>query len=171
MDEHPARDVESARSSIRRTWTGHGRLVREEKDAVGLFLHDLVRVFGGVSVPAVPALFYVTGAVGPSASDLQAGALVGWLALVVTATLVCGGWVGVPLTERPGWLSLSLRPSVIGVRLVVFNAAVLVAAAVGAAVAAVAGAAVAAGVALLVGVTTALGVPALAERVYDAVEG
>lgn len=169
--EHPARDVDTAGSRMRRSWGGHGQFVRVEKSAVGRFLHDTVRVFGDVSVPAVPVIFGVTGMVDAAAVALGLSLLAGWGALVATATLVCGGWIGVPLTPRRGWLPLSTSPSLWALRLVVFNAALLVAAFGGDAVASVAGPAGGALVAAAVGAATALVVPALAEHVYDAVEG
>lgn len=166
---HPARDVAAARTRRRRSWVGHGRLVTEEKDPLGCFLHDVTRVFGDVSVPALPTLLFVLLRADRATVDLKAGAFFCWLALVVTATLVRGGWVGVPATPRRGWLSLT--PSTVAVRLVAVNGALLVASYGCLAVTPLVGPVVAAGLAAAVGVATGLVLPAVGERVYDAVAG
>jgi hypothetical protein len=166
MDDHPARDVGPAASRTRQTWAGHGRLVRVEKNGVGRFLHDVTRVFADVSVPALPTLLFV-GTTSDEGFDLRGGVLFAWLALVVVATLVRGGWVAAPFTPRRGWLALT--PLAVGVRVVAFNVALVAAGVAGIAVGRAVGSVAVVALALAVGTGTALVAPALAERAYDAV--
>jgi hypothetical protein len=168
VDDHPARDVDAARTRRRRSWVGQGRLVTDEKDPLGCLLHDAVRVFGDVSVPATPTLLYVLLRTDEATVDLKAGAFFCWLSLVATGTLVCGGWVGVPATPRRGWLSLTLSTAL--VRLVGVNGALLAAAHGSLLVTPWVGPAATAGLAAAVGVVTGLGLPAVGERAYDALE-
>lgn len=125
-------------------------------------------MFADVSVPALPTLVFV-GTTNGVSFDLRGGVLFAWLALVVVATLVRGGWVATPLTPRRGWLALT--PLAVGVRVVAFNAALVAAGLAGIVVGRLVGSAGVVAVALAVGATTALLAPALAERTYDAVTG
>jgi hypothetical protein len=121
----PGRETAAARSSERWIWYGYGTLTRNRKDGIGTFLHDTVRLYAEVSVLALPALFYVWLYPRTVFFDVTAMAMVAWMTMTVTGTLVRGGWVHPPATATPGWVTLA--PSLLALRVPYFNLALLVA--------------------------------------------
>ena len=133
MRKVPGRDTGPAYSPERRTWYGYGSLSRQEKDGFGRFLHDATYIFGDISTMALPSFFYVMAADTADSSAMTAGALVAWMTMWVVGTTIRGGWIRPFATETLGWVSL--RPSLLGLRLIAYNGVILVAAAGGVAVA------------------------------------
>lgn len=119
------RETAAAESSSRRTWYGYGQLTRSEKDGYGVFLHDTVRIFGEVSVLGLPALLAVAVYPATAFLDVTATALLAWLSMTVTGTLVRGGWVHPVGTDTPGWVTLA--PTLLLLRIGYFNATLLLA--------------------------------------------
>jgi len=128
------RETAAAKSQKRRIWYGYGQLARTEKNGAGLFLHDTIRIYGELSVLALPALFVVMSYPGGAWWDAKGTALIAWLTMTLVGTLIRGGWIRPLLTPSRGWVTLS--PPLLAFRLLYFNLAMLVAAYGGLAVAA-----------------------------------
>jgi hypothetical protein len=142
--------------------------VTVEKDSFGRFLHDITYVFAEVSVPALPALLYVLVNAEVQFFGVKSGALFAWMGLTVTATLVRGGWVKPLLTEVQGWVRLT--PSLVVLRLLVFNGALVLGAyGTGVVATAVGLPFVVPVLATAIGVLTAVGFPRLSEVIYETV--
>ncbi|SFF88110.1 hypothetical protein SAMN04488063_0637 [Halopelagius inordinatus] len=169
MRDHPARDSRPARTSLRRSWAGHGRLITVEKDPLGRYLDDVVRMFADVSIPVLPSLLFVLVSADLRFFGVKSGAFFWWMSVTAAATFVRGGWVDPPFTDVPGWVAVT--PVLVALRIVAFNGALLLAAYGSGAVASAVGVPVLAPVlAVCVGVGTALGFPRLAEVVYEAAD-
>lgn len=122
----PGRETAAATSAERRIWYGYGTLSRAEKSGVGVFLHDTTRVFAEVSVFSLPVLLAIMEYPATGWYDAKATGLVAWLAMTLAGTLVRGGWVAPLATTTPGWVTLA--PWLLALRVVLFNAAMAVAA-------------------------------------------
>lgn len=122
----PGRETAAARSSERRTWYGYGSLTRSEKDGPGVFLHDTTRIFAEVSVLSLPALLSIMAYPGSGWYDAKATGLVAWLTMTLVGALLRGGWVAPLATATRGWVTLA--PSLLALRVLVFNVVVSMAA-------------------------------------------
>ncbi len=133
----PGRETAAARTNVRRGWYGYGNLARFEKSGTGMFLTDVVRVYGEVSIISLPALLLVWVYPQTTFFDVTAMALVAWMAMTLVGTLVRGGWVRPLATAFPGWVTLA--PTLLVLRFLYFNLAILMAAFGGLALAAATG--------------------------------
>ncbi|WP_231182682.1 hypothetical protein [Haladaptatus sp. DYF46] len=124
-DDHPCRATRAARSNRRGSWFGHGQIATTEKSGFGRFLDDLVYAFADVSVPLIPALFFVSVATPNRFFGLKTSALVAWTTMVLVAALIRGGWLPPLATETRGWVSLA--PALLLFRVAYFNALLAVA--------------------------------------------
>jgi hypothetical protein len=129
----PGRETAAARSNVRRIWYGYGQLGRAEKNRLGLFLHDTVRIYAEVSVLSLPVLFAIMAVPATGRLDAKATGLVAWLTMTFAGTLIRGGWVRPLATPALGWVRLS--PALLVLRVGYFNLALAVAAFGGVAVA------------------------------------
>jgi hypothetical protein len=164
MASPPGRRTKAADSTRRSSWYGLGTRHYAEKDRFGRFLDDLVFTFADVSLFAMPSLMVVAGSVDVRPFGLKATAFVAWLAMVLTAALLRGGWVRPPWTAVRGWVSWT--PSILALRLVYYNLALALAVVGGVTLAVVTGTpALAGGFALLVGVGAIAAFPRSAEVV------
>ncbi|WP_418286568.1 hypothetical protein [Halorubrum sp. DTA46] len=121
----PGRETAAAESGDRRTWYGWGQLTRVEKRGVGLFLHDVTRVFSELSIVSLPVLLAVMEYPTTGWFDAKATALVAWTTAVVVATLIRIGAVHPVGTATPGWVTLS--PWLVALRVPYFNASLALA--------------------------------------------
>lgn len=122
----PGREVDAARSCERRIWYGYGQLARSEKDPLGLFLHDVIRVFGEVALLGLPALLYIWQYPRTTFVDVTAMALVAWITMTIVGALVRGGWIHPLATAIAGWVTLA--PSLLVLRVGYFNLTLVAAA-------------------------------------------
>jgi len=143
-DEQPSRrrgprgrETAAAESGTRRTWYGYGRLSWTEKDGYGVFLHDIIRIYGEVSIIGLPLLLFVWAYPTTAFLDVTAMAMVAWLTMTLVGTLIRGGWVRPLATGTPGWATLA--PTLLVLRLGYFNLTFAVSSFGGLAVAAVTG--------------------------------
>ena len=113
------RETAAAESGTRQIWYGYGHLSRREKDGYGVFLHDVVRIYGEVSVISLPVLLFVWAYPTTAFLDVTAMATVAWLTMTLVGTLVRGGWIQPLATDTPGWVTLA--PTLLGLRLGYFN--------------------------------------------------
>ena len=113
------RETAAALSGTRRVWYGYGNLSRAEKNGYGVFLHDLVRIYGEVSIIGLPLLLFVWAYPTTAFLDVTAMATVAWLTMTLAGTLIRGGWVQPLATEVPGWVTLA--PPLLLLRLGYFN--------------------------------------------------
>jgi len=146
------RETAAAESGERLTWYGYGQVTRVEKTGLGVFLHDITRIYGEISVISLPALFVIWLYPTTRFVDVTAMALVAWLMMVLTGTLIRGGSVPPLATTTLGWVTLT--PTLLVLRFGYFNLGLLGASFGGLAVATVAGSA--AGLLLAGGSATAL---------------
>ncbi|AUX08614.1 hypothetical protein AArcSl_0976 [Halalkaliarchaeum desulfuricum] len=122
----PGREAAASRSPERRIWYGYGQLARGKKDPLGMFLHDVIRVFGEVAVLGLPALLYIWQYPRTEFVDVTAMALVAWVTMTIVGALVRGGWIHPLWTAIPGWVTLA--PSLLVLRVGYFNLTLLAAA-------------------------------------------
>lgn len=115
----PGREARAAQTGTRRIWYGYGQLSRAEKDGFGVFLHDVIRIYGEVSIIGLPLLLVVWVYPTTAFLDITAMAMMAWLTMTLLGTLVRGGWVHPLWTETPGWVTLA--PTLLVFRLVYFN--------------------------------------------------
>jgi hypothetical protein len=101
-----------------------GKTGSDEKGAFGRFLHDVPYVYAEISVLSLPALWYVLLTVRNGGFGVTGSALVTWTAMTLVATAIHMGSIRPLATGTLGWVSLS--PSLVGLRLVYYNLAVLV---------------------------------------------
>ena len=166
----PSRQTEPAYSATRRTWYGYGSLARTEKSGFGRFLHDCSHIFGDVSIPSLPVLFAIMAAPGTGFYDVTAAGFLAWMTMVVVGTTIRGGWVRPVATDTLGWVSL--KPSLILLRLVYYNVVLTIAAFGGPAVATETGIGpLSLIVALVVALFSMLAFPRLADSFYGLVRG
>jgi len=137
---HSGRETAAAESRKRRTWYGYGHLTWVEKNWFGVFLHDITRIYAEISVFSLPALFGISLYPATTFVDVTAMALVAWMMMVLTGTLIRGGSIAPLATTSPGWVTLA--PTLIVLRVAYFNFGMLIASFGGLALAAVAGTAV-----------------------------
>jgi hypothetical protein len=131
------RETAAARSRELRIWYGYGQLGRAKKNGLGLFLHDTVRIYAEVSVLALPALLLITAYPTAAWWNAKGTGLLAWMTMTFVGTLVRGGWIR-PLRSRSlGWVTLA--PTLLALRLLYFNLAMVTAAYGGLAVATVVG--------------------------------
>ena len=161
----PTRQTRAATERRRWAWHGLGTTAQADKDGVGVFLDDAAYAFAEISFLGLPALYAVMMRAELAYFGAKAGLFAAWIAMVLVATLIRGGWLTPLATDVPGWVSL--KPSLVALRLVYYNAVMGGAAYLG-------GVLAAAGHPLLsvVGPVAvgagAVGVfPALADRVYE----
>ena len=115
----PTRDTRSASSEKRQIWYGIGTLSRTEKSGFGRFLNDIVHTYADVSAFGLPVLLYVYW-VDPSVEGSITAPVFGtWMAMVVTATLIKGGWIAPLGSETLGWVST--RYALLPLRFVYYN--------------------------------------------------
>ena len=117
----PGRETDAASSTDRRIWYGYGTLGRAEKDPFGMFLQDIIRVFGEISVFALPSLLAVMFVETGTWYDAKATGLVAWILMATVGALIRGGWIRPLATDVRGWVTLS--PWLLVLRFVYFNAA------------------------------------------------
>jgi len=113
----PGRETAAARSKVRRIWYGYGQLGRAEKNGLGLFLHDTVRIYAEVSVLSLPVLFAIMAVPATGRLDAKATGLVAWLTMTLVGTLIHGGWVRLSpalLVLRIGYFNLALAVAAFG---------------------------------------------------------
>lgn len=115
----PGREIDAADSNERRIWYGYGTLARAEKDPIGMFLQDVIRIYGEITVLSLPVLIVVM--VLPAGSgDATATALLAWILMTLVGTLIRGGWIRPLATDTPGWVTLA--PWLLVLRVGYFNA-------------------------------------------------
>lgn len=136
-DGPPGRETQAADSTERRIWYGHGTLGRVEKDPLGMFLQDVIRIYAEISVLSLPVLVLVMLLPPGVWYDATATALVAWMLMTAVGTLIRGGWIQPLATETAGWVTLS--PWLLALRVVYFNLAFVVSAFGGVVVAAALG--------------------------------
>lgn len=124
MKKAPGRDTRPAYSRERRTWYGHGTLTRAEKSGFGRVLHDASYIFGDISVLSLPVLLIIMSVDPPDDGLLTLGALVAWMTMWAVGTTIRGGWISPLATDTLGWVSL--RPALLGLRLVYYNLVIAV---------------------------------------------
>ena len=130
-----------------------------------MFLDDVAYAFAEISFLGLPALYAVVVGAELAYFGAKAGLFAAWMAMVLVAALIRGGWLTPLATDIPGWVSL--KPSLIGVRLVYYNAVMGGAAYLGGAFAA-AGHPVLSVVCPVVVGAGAVGLfPAVADRAYE----
>jgi hypothetical protein len=88
---YPGRETAAAESRNRRTWYGYGKIARVEKSRFGVFLHDVTRIYGEISVLSLPALLVIFHYPKTTFVDVTAMALVAWMTMVLVGTLIRGG--------------------------------------------------------------------------------
>lgn len=123
--KRPGRQTRPAYTTKRRSWYGYGKTAQFEKSGFGRFLHDTTSIFGEVSILGLPALLVVTATGGPSYYGLTTAVLVAWATMVFVGTLIRGGWIRPLATDVLGWVSFSA--ALLGLRLVYYNAVLLLA--------------------------------------------
>lgn len=123
MEDAPGRDTRPAYSRRRRTWYGLGHITSAEKDPIGCYLHDVVTVFTDISVLSLPALYVVSRTPEDGYFGVVSSALVVWMTMTVVAAAIRGGWVRPLATDTLGWVSIT--PSLVGLRIVYYNAVLL----------------------------------------------
>ena len=116
----PTRQTRAATGSRRWTWHGMGTAVKTDKDGVGVFLDDVAYAFAEISLLGLPVLYAVMMGAELAYFGSKTGLFAAWTAMVVAAALIRGGWLTPLGTDVPGWVSL--KPSLIGLRLVYYNA-------------------------------------------------
>ena len=166
----PSRQTEPAHSATRRTWYGYGSLARTEKSGFGRFLHDCSHIFGDVSIPSLPVLFAIMAAPGTGFYDATAAGFLAWMAMVLVGTVIRGGWIRPVATDTLGWVSL--KPSLILLRVVYYNVVLAIAAFGGPTVATATGTGPLSLVfSLVVAIVSMLAFPRLADSFYALVRG
>lgn len=163
----PTRQTRAALENRRWTWYGTGTAAKAEKDAVGVFLDDVVYVFADVSLPSLPVLYAVMMLGEPGFFGVKTGTFVGWMAAVLVGTLIRGGWVMPLATDVPGWVSL--KPSLVALRLPYYNAMLGAAAYLGWALASLGHPLLSVVCPAAVAVAGVAAFPAVADRTYDAI--
>ena len=163
----PTRQTRAATERRRWAWHGLGTSARADKDGVGLFLDDAAYAFAEISALGLPALYAVMMGAELAYFGAKAGLLAAWMAMVLAATLIRGGWVTPLATDVPGWVSL--KPSLVALRLVHYNAVMGAAAYLGGAFAAAGFPALSLVVPAVVGAGAVGLFPAAADRAYELV--
>ena len=165
MERRPARDTRPATSRRRGGWYGYGKRLTTEKNAVGRVLHDTAYVFGDVSFASLPVLFVIYAGQDARPFGFVTTGMVAWFAFIAAAVVIRGGWLTPLRTDVPGWVSL--KPSLVALRLLYYNLALAVGTFGGVAFATAAGvASLSLAVAAAVSVFAALVFPSLAESFY-----
>lgn len=165
IERTPARDTRPATSRRRRTWYGFGSQARVEKHPAACVLHDAAYVFGDVSFASLPVLFVIFLSQDPGAFGVVTTGMIAWATLVATAVAIRGGWIRPFGTDTLGWVSLKL--TLVALRLVYYNVALGLAVFGGLAVAEALGLPVASFVvAATVSGFAALAFPRIAESLY-----
>ena len=149
----------------RRRWTGTA--AKEEKDGYGVFLDDLGYAFAEISFLSLPVLFLVMMRGERSFFGVKASLFVAWMVAVVMAALVRGGWVTPLATDVPGWVSL--KPSLVALRLLYYNALLAGVAIVGGMLASLEYPLLSVLVPAAVGAAAIAAFPAMADRTYGVV--
>ena len=163
-NDAPGRKTAPAYTRRRRIWYGMGKTGSDEKSAFGRFLHDVPYVYAEISVVSLPALWYVLLTVRNGGFGVMGSALVVWTAMTLVATVIHMGSIRPLATGTLGWVSLS--PSLVGLRLVYYNLAVLVGSYGSVALAALIGyPPLSLGTAAVVGILSMITFPRLAETV------
>ena len=116
----PTRQTRAATERRRWTWHGLGTAAQTDKDGVGVFLDDVVYVFAEISFLSLPVLYAVMMGAGRAYFGVKTGVFAAWMAMVLVGTLIRGGWLTPLATDVPGWVSL--KPSLVVLRLVYYNA-------------------------------------------------
>jgi hypothetical protein len=100
-----------------------GETGSDEKSAFGRFLHDVPYLYAEISVLSLPALWYVLLTASDGGYGVTGSALVAWTAMTLVATTIHMGLIRPLATGTLGWVTL--RPSLVGLRLVYYNLVVL----------------------------------------------
>lgn len=160
----PGRKTRPAYSRRRRTWFGVGQTGSAEKTVFGRFLHDIPYVFLEVFGLSLPASYYILSTVLDGGYGITGTAFVTVITMTIVATMIYTGLIRPLATDTLGWVSIT--PALVGVRLVYYNLALLVAAYGGVALATlVAYPPISLGVAVVVGGVAMLAFPRIAEGV------
>lgn len=168
MDRTPTRETRAAETQIRRGWHGLGHLSRTEKNWFGCLLHDLSTVTATIGFSSVFVLYAVILTPETSAFGVIGTTVVSLLTLIAVGVAVRGGWIHPPLTETPGWLSMT--PWLVLFRILYYNGVLLLTVFGTVVVADAVGTPVLALVLAFVGSLLAgLLVPTLGDRFYDRV--
>ncbi|MEM4781874.1 MAG: hypothetical protein QXG03_09985 [Halalkalicoccus sp.] len=122
----PGRKTRPAYTSSRRSWYGWGQTGSGEKSTFGQFLHDVPYVFAEISVFALPTLVWISATVIDGGFGVSGSAFVAWATMTLVATALHTGLVRPLATDTLGWVSLT--PALVGLRLVYYNLAFLLAA-------------------------------------------
>lgn len=121
----PGRETSAATATYRREFLGIGNRTGTEKDRIGVLLADFGRIAGEIGILTLPVMLYLPVARAWSPNALFESWLVALTAMIVVGTLVRGGWIAPPFTDAPGWVRLF--PTLILLRLVYFDLALLAA--------------------------------------------
>lgn len=159
----PGRKTRPAYTDRRRTWFGWGQIGYAEKNVFGRFLHDLPYVFLEVFVAGLPAIWYIFATAPVVGFGVKDTGFVAWMTMIIVATLVHMGLVRPLATDTLGWVSIT--PTLVGLRVVYYNAALLAAAYGGVLVAGVTSPLIPVAVAAILAGVAMLAFPALAEAV------
>ncbi|MFC6940475.1 hypothetical protein ACFQE8_10965 [Salinirubellus sp. GCM10025818] len=116
----PTRQTRAATERRRSSWHGLGVTDRPEKDGIGVFLDDVVYAFADISVVSLPVLYLVMAGDRPGFYGVKTSILVVWMATVLVAALIRGGWITPLGSGVPGWVSLT--PVLVAARLPYYNA-------------------------------------------------
>ncbi|WP_435073263.1 hypothetical protein [Halorubrum sp. HHNYT27] len=137
----PGRETSAATSTYRNEFLAIGNRAGSEKDRLGALLTDFGRIAGEVGILTLPVMLYLPFAVGQPPALFETW-LAGLTTAVVVATLIRNGRIAsLPFTDAPGWARLF--PTLILLRLLYFNGALLAAVYSGGAVVVATGVAVA----------------------------
>lgn len=104
-------DDPETRSDRRWTWGLNGPQMTE-KNAYGRFLDDVVAAFAEVSIPGLPALWFLMYQGQPfGITDLKLAALATWVAMVLGVAAFRSGLLPTPGIGYDGWVAA--RPSLL----------------------------------------------------------
>lgn len=120
----PGRETSAATSNYRREFLAIGNRTGSEKDRVGVFFADVGRIAGEIGTLTLPVMLYLPVAQAGKPFAFFETWLLALMTMIVVGTLLRGGWITPPFTDAPGWVRLF--PTLILLRLVYFNGALLV---------------------------------------------
>lgn len=121
----PGRETSAATSNYRREFLAIGNRTGSEKGQIGVLLADIGRIAGEIGVLTLPVMLSLPVAQVWEPIALFEAWLVALITMIVVGTLVRSGWIAPPFTDAPGWARLF--PTLILLRVIYFNGALLVA--------------------------------------------